>query len=161
MTVPCRLFAAPGSRMSPSGRMLTACVVTGWLVSGCSSPLPGYPSPATSSAVGPSSLAASATQGGELDALTALGVVNALQRTGFAVPNPVDTTAQECPDAGCDQSIVTDTLRVKSFGTTARAESYAGDHGLHQVETVVVAFAPPVPQAEQDRYWAQIQRLVR
>ena len=62
--------------------------------------------------------------------------------------------------AGCDQSIVTDTLRVKSFPTTGRAEIYAKDRGLDQVETVVVSFAPPIPQAERDRYWAQIQKLV-
>lgn len=96
-----------------------------------------------------------------MDALTAHGMVVALGEKGFAVTNPVDTTAQECPDAGCDQAIVTDTLRIKSFTTTARAETYAADHGLFQVQTIVVAFAPPVPDAEQVRYRAQIQTLMR
>lgn len=96
-----------------------------------------------------------------MDALTARGVVVSLNEKGFAAPNPVDTTAQECPDAGCDQSIVTDTLRLKSFLTTARAETYAADHGLFQVQTIVVAFAPPVPEAEQARYRAEIQSLMR
>lgn len=96
-----------------------------------------------------------------MNALTARGVVDALNRTGFTAPNPLDTTAQECPAAGCDQSIVTDTLRVKSFATTARAQSYAGDKGLYQVETIVVAFAPPISKADQGRYWAHIQALVQ
>jgi len=96
-----------------------------------------------------------------MGALTARGVVVALNEKGFPASNPVDTTAQECPEAGCDQSIVTDTVRVKSFPTTARAETYAADHGLFQVETVVVAFAPPLPEDEQARYRAQIQSLMR
>lgn len=96
-----------------------------------------------------------------MDALTARGVLAALNEKGLAARNPVDTTAQECPDAGCDQSVVTDTLRVKSFPTTARAETYAANHGLFQVETIVVAFAPPVPEAERARYRAQIQALMR
>ena len=94
-------------------------------------------------------------------ALTARGMVNALTKTGFAVPNPMDTTAQECPAAGCDQSIVTDTLRVKSFCHHRRGRDLCRSHGLFQVETIVVAFAPPVSQAEQDRYRAQIQTLMQ
>jgi hypothetical protein len=146
--------------MSVLGKIFAACLTLGCLTSACASHPPGYPTPASPQAASPSDLAATATRGGELGALTARGVVNALNRTGFAAANPVDTTAQECPAAGCDQSIVTDTLRVKSFQTTARAQAYAGDHGLDQVETIVVAFAPPVPKAEQARYWAQIQSLV-
>jgi hypothetical protein len=49
-------------------------------------------------------------RGGELGALTARGLVDALAKAGFAVGNPLDATAQECPAAGCDQSMVTDTL---------------------------------------------------
>jgi hypothetical protein len=146
--------------MSVLGKVFAACLTLGCLASACASHPPGYPTPASPQAARPSDLAATATRGGELNALTARGVVNALNRTGFAAAKPVDTTAQECPAAGCDQSIVTDTLRVKSFQTTARAQAYAGDHGLDQVETIVVAFAPPVPKAEQARYWAQIQSLV-
>ena len=147
--------------MSVVGRVIAASLAAVFLVGGCASRLPGYPAPAMSSGTVPSPLAADATRGGELDALTAGGVVEALDDRGFAVPKPLDTTAQECPAAGCDQSIVTDTLRVKSFPTTAGAQKYAGDHGLRQVQTIVVAFAPPIPPAEQDLYWAQIQVLVR
>jgi hypothetical protein len=138
---------------------LLACLTVGWLLSGCSSHPPAYPGPATS-AVGPRSAGATAMRGGELGALTARGLVDALDKTGFAVANPLDTTAQECPAAGCDQSIVTDTLRVKSFSTTSRAQTYAGNHGLFQVETIVVAFAAPVSQAERDHYRNQIQTLM-
>jgi hypothetical protein len=146
--------------MAPFTGVIVACLTTALAVGGCASRLPGYPAPATSSAA-PSPLAADATEGGELDALTARGVVDALGRQGFAVPNPLDTTAQECPFAGCDQSIVTDTLRIKSFRTTAAAQTYAERTGLQQVQTIVVKFAPPVPKVEQDRYWAQIRALIR
>ena len=131
------------------------------LVGGCASRVPGYPAPATSAPAGPSSIPATGTRGGELGSLTAHGLVTELERSGFAVPNPVDTTAQECPAAHCDQSVVTDTLRVKSFSTTAAAESYAASRGLFQTGTIVVAFAPPVAPAEQDRYRKQIETLLR
>ncbi len=141
-------------------RVGLACVTAVCLISGCShAPTysnPGQPPSASTS--GP--ISATATRGGELQAPTARGIVDELAKLGFEVPNPQDTTAQECPAAGCDQSIVTDILRVKSFPTTGRAETYAKDRGLDQVETIVVSFAPPIPQAEQDRYWAQIEKLV-
>lgn len=149
--------------MSLLARIIAAWVLAGCLLCSCSSKLPGYLAPASSSPAvpSPSPLVSTMTRDGELGALSARGVVDALSKTGFAVPKPVDTTAQECPDAGCDQSVVTDTLRVKSFPTTARAQGFALDHGLRQVETVVVEFAPPLTRADQDRYWAQIQALVR
>ena len=147
--------------MSLLFRVIAVTLATVSLLGGCASRLPGYPAPATSSPTAPSPLAAGATSGGELDALTARGVVDALSRRGFAVPNPLDTTAQECPAAGCDESVVTDTLRVKSFPTTAAAQKYAAANGLRQVQTIVVAFAPPIPPAEQDLYWAQVEVLVR
>ena len=146
--------------MASTRSIFLACLTVGCLLSGCSNHPPAYPGPATSAA-GPTSVGATAMRGGELGALTARGLVDALDKTGFAVPNPLDTTAQECPAAGCDQSIVTDTLRVKSFSTTSRAQTYAGNHGLFQVETIVVAFAAPVSQAEQDRYRTQIQTLMQ
>lgn len=142
-------------------KVVSVCLTAVCLISGCASNTPAYSGQGQMSAgLSPSSLAATATRGGELQALTARGVVDALTKMGFKAPNPQDTTAQECPAAGCDQSIVTDTLRVKSFPSTGTAEIFAKDRGLYQVETIVVSFAPPVPQAEQDRYWAQIEKLV-
>jgi hypothetical protein len=96
---------------------------------------------------------------GELGGLTAKGLVDALNQAGYAAPNPVNATAQDCPAAGCDQSIVTDTVSVKSFTTTGKAEIYAKELGLFQVTTLVVSFAPPVAPAEQDRYRAEILKL--
>ena len=139
-------------------RFSSLCLTAGVLLMGCSSQ-PAAPTGSESPGAPPRATAP--TRGGEMQALTARGIVDELTRMGFAVPNPLDTTAQECPAAGCDQSIVTDTLRVKSFPSTGKAEIYARDRGLDQVETIVVSFAPPVSQAEQDRYWAQIQKLVR
>jgi hypothetical protein len=62
---------------------------------------------------------------GEDRALTASAVIDALVRGGFATPYPLETTAQECRVAGCEQSFVTDIFRVKSFATSAEAERYA------------------------------------
>ncbi|OYN77476.1 hypothetical protein CG716_18245 [Mycolicibacterium sphagni] len=97
---------------------------------------------------------------GEMHALSARGLVSALKTAGFAVPNPLDTTVQDCSADGCQQSIVTDTLRVESFATTAQAQQYAADRGFYQVETVVVSFAPPLPETERARYRTEIQKLV-
>jgi hypothetical protein len=97
---------------------------------------------------------------GEMGELTAKGLVDALNQAGFAAPNPVNATAQDCPAIGCVQSVVTDTLRAKSFATTGQAEIYAKDRDLFQVTTIVVTFAPPMTPAEQDRYRAEIQKLV-
>ena len=93
-------------------------------------------------------------------AFSARGLVNALNIAGFSVPNPLNTTVQECPAIGCDQSVVTDTLKVKSFETTAQAERYAVPRSLFQVDTLVVSFAPVLPASEQARYRAEIQKLV-
>lgn len=100
------------------------------------------------------------TRAGELGALTASGLVAALRTEGVEVLNPSDVTAQECPAIGCDQAVVTDRFRIMSFDNSREAQLYAGNQGLHQVATVVVAFAPAVPQPERDEYWAAIVRLV-
>lgn len=92
--------------------------------------------------------------------MTALGVVDAITHAGLPAPNPRDATAQDCGDIGCVQSIVTDTVSVKSFATTGKAEQYSVPNGLYQAETIVVSFAPTVPQSEQDRYQMEIQKLV-
>ena len=127
----------------------------------CSTAVPDSrrPSPATT----PQSYASTnglATRDGELEALTARGLIDALVTAGFAAPNPLNTSAQECATAGCTQSIVTDTLRIKSFPTTAQAEQYAIPRGLYQVETIAISFAPPVTDAERKRYEREISELV-
>lgn len=92
--------------------------------------------------------------------LSARGLVNALNIAGFAAPNPLNTTVQECPVIGCDQSVVTDTLKVKSFETTAHAVRFAVPRALFQVERLVVTFAPVLRESEQARYRAEIRKLV-
>lgn len=87
-------------------------------------------------------------------------IVHALERANLAVPNPLDTTAQECPAAECDQAVVTDTLRVKSFATAQLSRRYASAHGLDQAGTIVVSFAPPLTASERAQYWEQIQKLI-
>jgi hypothetical protein len=131
------------------------------LVASCSPTSSTSSEPATSQTPpAPVSVGASTPRGGELHALTALGVVDAITQAGFAAPNPRDATAQDCADIGCDQSIVTDTVSVKSFSTTRKAELYSVPNNLYQAETIVVSFAPTVPESEQSRYLTEIQKLV-
>jgi hypothetical protein len=107
---------------------------------------------------GPRSAPAPANGGASKSEAT--DVVNKIVKAGYSAPHPRDTTAQDCPDIGCDQSVVTDTVTVRSFGTTGRAEIYAKPLGLDQVLNLVVSFAPNVPAAEQARTWDGIQKLV-
>jgi hypothetical protein len=134
--------------------VLTAAVV---LMSACSSH-PIAPANTTSAAAVPAG--ALPDRQGEMAELTAKGLVDALNEAGFAAPNPVNATAQDCPAIGCVQSVVTDTLRARSFATTGQAEIYARDHDLFQVTTIVVTFAPPMTPADQDRYQAEIKKLL-
>lgn len=104
-------------------------------------------------------LASPGTGTGELRKQTAWGVVRALAHAGFAAANPLDTTAYECPSAGCQESVVTDQLRVKSFASPQLASRYAGARGLNRVGTIVVSFAPPLPESERQKYWAEVVKL--
>lgn len=110
------------------------------------------------SAHGGTPLRASATPAGTTP--HAWDVVHALERANLAVPNALDTTSQECPVAGCDQAVVTDTLRVKSFATAQLSTRYASARGLDHAGTIVVSFAPPIAATERAQYWEQIQKLV-
>lgn len=92
--------------------------------------------------------------------LTAAALVAVLTAEGVAVPDPIDTTAQECPAAGCQQAVVTDTMRVKSFATVTRAEWYAVAHDLPRFANIVVEFAPPLTAAQRNGYLAAIGRLL-
>lgn len=91
--------------------------------------------------------------------LSARAVVQGLAQNGFLVPNPLDVTAQICPANGCDQSIVTDTLRVTSFRSPDAAKRYAHERGLRRSDNIVVAFPPVMPATEQDTYWSAILRI--
>ncbi|CAA0096605.1 Uncharacterised protein [Mycolicibacterium vanbaalenii] len=88
-------------------------------------------------------------------------MVNALADSGLAVPNPLDDTATECPAVGCAQSVVTDTLRIKTFPTAEDAAGYAAPRGLYRADTVVVAFAPPLTGAERSPYLQTLDRLTK
>jgi hypothetical protein len=91
---------------------------------------------------------------------SAAAVVQAMANAGIPVPRPVDTTALECPRAGCEQSIVTDTLRVKSFATPQKAVRYAEAQRLWSDGNIVVAFAPPLNEAAREHYWADIEAIL-
>lgn len=92
--------------------------------------------------------------------LTAAGLVAALADAGVSVPNPIDTTTQECPAVGCEQVIVTDTMRVTSFPGFARARWYAARRGLPAFGNIVVQFAPPLSAATRHRYLDVIDRML-
>lgn len=103
----------------------------------------------------------SADEPAPLVSLTAREIVDALDRQGLPIVNPVDATAAECPGIGCTQAVVTGRFRIYEFATSGAAQIYAGSQKTRQAETVVVTFAPVVGQAERDRYWSAIVRLVR
>ena len=92
--------------------------------------------------------------------LTAMGLVSALAAEGMAVPNPIDTTSQECPAAGCGQAVVTDTMRVKSFPVIQQARWYAASQRLPRFGNIVVEFAPPLSTAQCDGYLEAIGGLL-
>ncbi|WP_264001171.1 hypothetical protein, partial [Mycolicibacterium gadium] len=102
----------------------------------------------------------SASAGTGHEPLTAAGLVAALQSEGVAAPNPIDTTAQECPAVDCSQAIVTDTMRVKSFLTVPQAKWYAVRRGLPRFANMVIEFAPPLTSAQRDDYLQAIGRLL-
>jgi len=135
---------------------LAVCVVAG----GCSPTPSDSTAPSTTTSSAQVQGQGSATRVGPLGALTAHGVVEALDHSGVPMRNPVDTTEQECGEIGCLQSVVTDRLRIRSFAETGQAQKYAAQTDARQVGTVVVTFAPVVPDAEREHYWAEIVRLV-
>lgn len=92
---------------------------------------------------------------------TAEQIVGELQREGFDVDHPAEATDVDCAGAGCTQAVVTDRFRLLVFPSTGSAQLYAAAQGMRQVETIAVGFAPVVPEAQRDRYWAAIVRLAR
>ncbi|MGE2690444.1 hypothetical protein [Mycolicibacterium pulveris] len=144
-----------------SGKITAAAAVLVLALGACAEPAPptGVAPPSSSAHSQP--LGASTERGGAAPELTADDVIRALTRAGLTAPHPLDTTAQECGLAQCEQSVVTDTLRVKSFATPAQAMRYAVPRGFKHVGPVSVSFPPHMPQAERQRYWSVITALVR
>ena len=131
------------------------------LLAGCASAdfdrTAGEPSAATSS--GAASPDARALGEQKDESISAREVVAALALRGFLVPNMLDVTDQICPTVGCDQVLVTDTLRVTSFPSAHAATRYAQERGLRHRQNIVVAFPPVMAASEQDKYWSAIVRI--
>lgn len=159
------LFRASCRSLSGSARhALAVAAVLGTAASAvaCADPAATDPAVPETNSPGPGAPAATSPAGaGEPHHLDAKEVVAALASSGLQVPNPQDTTAQECPRAGCEQSMVTDVLRVKSFGSPEQAQRYAQPLGLARDGSIVVAFAPPVREPERARYWSAVERILR
>ncbi|WP_370331689.1 hypothetical protein [Mycolicibacterium hippocampi] len=142
--------------------MLSVAAV--WLTAGAltavgcapSAPVPQTPS---ESVTPPSDSAAGPLAHRDTTSWTARSLVNALADAGLAVPDPLDNTATECPTVGCEQSVVTDTLRIKTFPTAEDAARHAAPRGLYRTDTIVVAFAPPLTAAERKPYMQTLDRL--
>ncbi|MCV7221851.1 hypothetical protein [Mycolicibacterium elephantis] len=146
------------------GRSVTAAgaAVLVLALGACAEPAPPTGTPTTTSSADSSQPLGASTSGqAPAPVLTVDEVLRALNRAGLPAPNPVDTTAQECGAAQCEQSVVTDTLRVKSFASPAQAAQYAVPRRIKHVGTVTVSFPPHLPPAEQQRYWSVISALVR
>ncbi len=92
--------------------------------------------------------------------LTAKAVVKLFAQHGILVPNPLETTMQECPSAGCQQAFVTDTMRVKSFATEQQAARYAELHGANRDGNIVITFAPPLSRSDRSTYWRAIENVL-
>ena len=142
----------------PRLRVAIATVVTltaAVLVSACAGrDQPAVQAPAAASASGSSSAVPLGEHGDR--SLSARAVVAALALRGFLVPNLMDVTDQICPTAGCDHSLVTDTLRITSFASQEAAAQYAHEHGVRNWHNIVIAFPPTMPAGEQDKYWSAI-----
>lgn len=127
----------------------------------CAEPAPPTGTPPATSSADSRPLGASTNGQAPAPTLTVDDVLRALNRAGLPAPHPVDTTAQECGAAQCEQSVVTDTLRVKTFASAAEAAQYAVPLGLKHIGPVTVSFPPHMPKPEQQRYWSVITALVR
>jgi hypothetical protein len=91
--------------------------------------------------------------------LSARGVVAALALRGFLVPNLLDVTDQVCPTAGCEQSLVSDTVRVTSFSSPRAATGYAQRRGLRHWHNIVIAFPPVMAASERKKYWSAVESI--
>ncbi|MGV9858753.1 hypothetical protein ACWDTD_08870, partial [Gordonia sp. NPDC003425] len=89
-------------------------------------------------------------------------LVEAIEATGAPVTHEHVATPELCPAAGCDTAVAADQLILMQFPTSGRAELYAGAHaGSYQVLTVVLSFPAGVDTAQQQRYIAALQSVVR
>ena len=113
---------------------VTALVLVAACAAGDRDRAPSLPSTAPGFAGSPPAARALGQEG--TASLTARAVIQGLARSGLLVPNPLDVTAQICPSNGCDQSIVTDTVRVTSFPSPEAAKRYAHQRGLRRPETL-------------------------
>ncbi|MBX7454558.1 hypothetical protein GR927_41820 [Mycolicibacterium sp. 3033] len=124
-----------------AGMVLAVCCA------GCSGPSPAEPETMTHTAP-PAALSVASM------------VVDHLQSEDHVLLHPVDTTRSDCPQAGCAQAVTTDRFTIMSFPGTGVAQRYAADRGLRQVASIVVEFAPTVPDNERDQLWADITHTV-
>ena len=153
------MFGPQSPLVSPCEGRRIACallVIAMLFVSGCAGADRAQNAPAAFAA--PSSAGASPGVR-PLGQDSARAVVAALALRGFFVPNLLDITDQICPAAGCNQSVVSDTMRVTSFSSPSTATHYAQERGLRHWHNIVVAFPPVMSASEQDRYWSAIVEI--
>lgn len=134
-------------------------IVAALLLGACSNGPPPPPPASSPTSADSRPLGVSTTRPADSDTLTVDGVIRALNHAGLAAPYPVDTTAQECRVVRCRESVVTDTVRLKSFATPAEAARYAIARGAKHIGTLTVAFPPPMPPIERQNFWSVITRL--
>jgi len=80
---------------------------------------------------------------------------------GWAVPNPRDVTARDCPEIGCTAKVDTDAVSIIRFPSPGKAQLYAGSrHQVFQSADVVMTFSPSVPPSLQVEYERVVQRAI-
>lgn len=150
-------WCATGRKVSLLLALMAMLVVSGCSSAGTDRRL--FETSAAANSTGAASSAVRPLRRNENDSMSARAVVAALALRGVLVPNPMEVTDQVCPAAGCDQSVVTDTMRVTSFSSPSAAARYAQERGLRHWHNIVVAFPPVMAASAQDQYWSAIVRI--
>lgn len=96
-----------------------------------------------------------------LNRVSAGDLVGAFTRAGLSAPNPRDESGQRCPEIGCTEAVITDTVSVFKFSHSGAAEHYAASvPDMFQVEDLVVVFPPNLPPDRKRSYEGVVQKAL-
>lgn len=94
-----------------------------------------------------------------LNGLSASQVIDDFKRAGLPAVNPQEITSVKCVKLQCLEAITTDTVTVFKFPATGLAQRYSGSmSNVYQIEDLVLAFAPTVPDDLRQGYERVVER---